>query len=450
MIRCLREQLIIFTRYPTPGQTKTRMIPLLGETGAAELQRQMTGHLLSNVRGLAQRRPLNVEIRFDGGNRSLMQNWLGPEFVYRRQDPGDLGRRMARALADAFDCGVDQTVLIGSDIPGITTEILQRAFEGLAQTDLVFGPANDGGYYLIGMQKAAIDRALPELFSGISWGTAKVLSQTLAAVANSGLTFFLLDRLDDVDRPEDLPVWERISGLIPTASPRGRISVIIPTLNEAGNITQTLSLLGGGRNLEIIVVDGGSEDGTVEKARSMGATVLTTTASKARQMNSGAAAASGDILVFLHADTQLPVNFEESIQNSLAQNRMAAGAFRLRIDSEVPALRFIERVANWRARRLQMPYGDQAIFVSKALFDEIGGFPDFPIMEDFELIRRLRKKGTIFILPQCVLTSPRRWLYFGVFKTWLMNQAIIAGYYLGIPPERLARWYRRHKGLAPD
>jgi GT2 family glycosyltransferase len=93
-----------------------------------------------------------------------------------------------------------------------------------------------------------------------------------------------------------------------------------------------------------------------------------------------------------------------------------------------------------------MPYGDQALFMRKALFEDIGGFPEMPIMEDFILIRRLKRKGKIVLLPESVMTSPRRWLHLGIFKTWLINQMIIIAYYLGIPPERLTRWYRREEG----
>jgi hypothetical protein len=128
------------------------------------------------------------------------------------------------------------------------------------------------------------------------------------------------------------------------------------------------------------------------------------------------------------------------------QDGFCAGAFSLGIGSDASALRVIECVANWRSRFLQMPYGDQALFVCRDLFEDIGGFPDIPIMEDFELIRRLRRKGKITILPDCVRTSPRRYLNFGIFKTWCLNQIIIAAYYLGVPTERLACWYRREKG----
>ena len=289
-------------------------------------------------------------------------------------------------------------------------------------------------------------RSNPRIFSGIHWGSDRVLPQTLAVAKELGLSYTLLDTLDDVDRPEDLAVWHRT--LKPTPEPLGkkRLSIIIPTLNEAGSIKETIIQLQKSKEVEIVVVDGGSRDNTIALARSLGARVLSTDASKAVQMNAGAAECSGDVLLFLHADTRLPDNFDAKVMAAANQNGFCAGAFSLGIDSDAGGLRLIERVANWRSRFFQMPYGDQALFVCRNLFNEVGGFPDFPIMEDFELIRRLRRTGKITILPESVRTSPRRYLNFGILKTWLLNQIIIVAYYLGIPPERLAGWYRREKG----
>jgi len=299
---------------------------------------------------------------------------------------------------------------------------------------------------LIGMQSKASPKANPQIFSGISWGSDKVLSQTLQIVKKLGLGFILLETLNDVDCPQDLHIWERMVRLPEKAADRHAISIIIPTLNEADTITPILSGLKNRHDVEVIVVDGGSKDGTVELAGSLGARVLRSKPSKAGQMNAGAAAATGKVLLFLHSDTQLPEKFEEPILRMVNQNGIAAGAFQLQIESEIKGLRVIEQVANWRSRLLQAPYGDQGIFVTKALFDQIGGFPDIPIMEDFELIRRLKKKGKIGILAESVKTSPRRWLNYGIFKTWLTNQIIIGAYYIGVPPEQLARWYRREEG----
>ena len=158
-------------------------------------------------------------------------------------------------------------------------------------------------------------------------------------------------------------------------------------------------------------------------------------------MNSGAEAAEGKFLVFLHADTRLPEGFDHHVRRILTQAGVAAGAFQLQIDGPSVRLRLIEKAANWRSRYLHMPYGDQAIFLRAELFREMGGFPDLPIMEDFELIRRLKGRGRIVIAPAAALTSPRRWEKVGVLRTTLINQLMILGFYLGLEPSRLARWY---------
>ena len=151
--------------------------------------------------------------------------------------------------------------------------------------------------------------------------------------------------------------------------------------------------------------------------------------------------------MFLHADTCLPPGFEGHIHRILENPGVVAGAFELIIDASIPSLRIVERVANWRARLLQAPYGDQAIFVPAACFREIGGYLPLPIMEDFELVRRLKKKGRIIVLPAPVTTSARRWLHLGVWKTWFVNQAAIAAYFCGIAPGTIARFYNREKGI---
>lgn len=225
-----------------------------------------------------------------------------------------------------------------------------------------------------------------------------------------------------------------------------KVSIVIPTLNEAKRIEQTLASTKTGTNVEVIVVDGGSWDGTVEIATTVwGVKVLHATRGRAKQMNRGAAAATGEILLFLHADTCLPSGFDVMIRAALLQPGTIAGAFSLQIDSPVKSLRLIEWGINWRSRVLQMPYGDQAIFLKLSVFQQFGRFPEFPMMEDFELMRRLRRIGRIAIIPTPVLTSPRRWLRQGVCKTTLKNQIAIVFYLLGISIEKIDRWYRRER-----
>ena len=442
------KRLIIFTRYPEPGTTKTRLIPLLGAKGAADLQQKMTEHTLLQVKKLLIRHELSVEIRYEGGNKNLMQTWLGRDFEYRPQGTGDLGRRMKCSFEDAFKSGASEAVIVGTDIPELTHGIIQKAFNILKQKNMVLGPAKDGGYYLIGLQKNSLSQAITELFSGINWGTGDVLEETIKIAHNAGLNFSLLDVLKDIDHPEDIMVWERFQVKNPAVFNPNRISIIIPAINEANTIARTIESIGSGDNKEVIVVDGGSNDDTVSIATSLGAIVITSPPPRARQMNRGAAQSTGNVLVFLHADTRLPKKFEDFIFNSFNPPKMVAGAFELRIDSPMPSLRFIECLANWRSRYLKIPYGDQAIFVSSKVFQDLEGFSDIPIMEDVELIRRLRKKGNIVILPAPVFTSARRWQNVGILKTTLINQLVIAAYVMGIAPEVTARWYGRNKGVS--
>jgi rSAM/selenodomain-associated transferase 2/rSAM/selenodomain-associated transferase 1 len=440
-----KKHLIVFTRYPEPGTTKTRLIPLLGAEGAADLQRKMTEHMLVQVKSLLTSRELAVEIRYDGGDKNLMQNWLGQDFEYRPQGSGDLGLRTKRSFEDAFRAGATEAVIIGTDIPEITDVIVQKAFNALKLNSLVLGPAKDGGYYLIGLQKDALSQAISNLFLGINWGADDVLEKTIKIAKHSKLSFTLLEVLEDVDYPEDLIIWKRSQSTSTNVFNPNRISVIIPTINEVDNIKKSLTSIKIESDGEIIVADGGSSDDTVLIAKSLGARVVNSSPPRARQMNHGAAEATGDVLLFLHADTRLPKNFDELILQSLKNPDIVAGAFKLRIDSDIPALRLIEHLANWRSRCLKTPYGDQAIFILSRVFHQVGGFPDIPIMEDFELVRRLRKQGEIATLPVPVSTSPRRWQNLGILKTTLINQLVIAAYFMGIAPEMIARWYRSSK-----
>jgi rSAM/selenodomain-associated transferase 1 len=199
-----KQHLIIFTRYPEPGKTKTRLIPALGSEGAAHLQRQMTEYTVFQAQELQKLTPLTFEVRFAGGNLQLMQDWLGFALNYQSQGEGDLGERMTRSLFDAFQRSAEQVIIIGTDCPGVNSQLLATAFEQLHSFDLVVGPAIDGGYYLIGLR-----RLIAQLFTNISWGTSQVLQQTINIVQKLNLSHIYLPPLGDVDRPEDLPIWQQ-------------------------------------------------------------------------------------------------------------------------------------------------------------------------------------------------------------------------------------------------
>lgn len=202
-----QQHLIIFTRYPEPGKTKTRLIPALGAVGAANLQRQMTEHTIFQVQALQKTTPISWEVRFTGGNLQLMADWLGDDLLYHTQGQGDLGSRMGRSLTESWQSGAQKVIIIGVDCPGINAHILAQAFEQLHTHDLVLGPAIDGGYYLIGLC-----RPFPELFFNIDWGTSQVLQQTMNIAENLKISVSFLPPLGDVDLPEDLDIWQQYSG----------------------------------------------------------------------------------------------------------------------------------------------------------------------------------------------------------------------------------------------
>ena len=220
------------------------------------------------------------------------------------------------------------------------------------------------------------------------------------------------------------------------------LSVIIPTLNEADQISQSLAALPRTPEIEILVTDGGSSDGTQELVRAAGLDAIQAPSCRAVQMNLAAEQARGEVLLFLHADTILPVGFQSWIEQALAHPDVVLGAFELAIAGPGAGLRGIERFANWRSRLLSKPYGDQALFLRWETFFELGGFRPIPIMEDYELVLRAGRLGKVKIMSAAVQTSARRWRRMGIVRTTLMNWIMVAGFHLGVSPARLARWYR--------
>jgi len=430
--------ILLFARYPVPGETKTRLIPALGPVGAARLHRRMAEGAVAEARTLVTPHAgARITVYHTGASAKAFRAWLGHDLQYSPQSSGDLGERMGRAFRSALERGPAPAICIGSDVPALTPAILGQAFQSLGDHDVVLGPANDGGYYLIGMK-----RFHPELFSGIEWGTEQVWKQTCEAATGMGLRIARLPVLPDVDRPEDMEPLRSDPRFADCFTGKASISVIIPTLNEANGLGRVLDCVGGEAGVEIIVADGGSRDGTREIAAQAGVRVLETPAGRAGQLNAGALAASGRLLLFLHADTLPPQNYADLIRDTLDDPSIVAGAFRFRTDGSGAALRFIEWSANLRSSLLHLPYGDQGLFMEKRVLGEMGGFAPIPIMEDYELVRRLRRRGAVTTLRERALTSARRWRQVGVCLTTLTNVIMIAGFTLGVPPERLARFYR--------
>ena len=224
-------------------------------------------------------------------------------------------------------------------------------------------------------------------------------------------------------------------------------SIIIPVLNEADRINALIEHLhnqGSEFTYEAIVVDGDLEGGTVKAIQSKDVVTLIAERGRGTQMNAGAAVACGDILIFLHADTLLPDGALDKISQALEGQDYVGGAFDLRIGSDRLLLRYISMRASLRSRLNRIPYGDQAIFMRKKYFDQIGRFKDIPLMEDVELMRRVKRDGKkIHILPDKVRTSARRWQRDGALYTTVRNQVLVALFRLGVSPGRLAKYYWR-------
>lgn len=222
------------------------------------------------------------------------------------------------------------------------------------------------------------------------------------------------------------------------------ISVILPVLNERDELPKTLKRLASVLpDADVIVSDGGSRDGTPEWVQGQPAIRLVTSArGRGPQMNAGAGAAREDILLFLHADCRLPPEAEAAMRAALADPSVVGGAFRVRFPVDCPsALRLTARLINWRSRLCREATGDQAIFVRRAAFEAVAGFPDWPLFEDFSLVARLKQQGRFRILSPAVTISPRRWLNGGIGRTNALMCLLYVGYRIGIAPETLKRGF---------
>ncbi len=219
------------------------------------------------------------------------------------------------------------------------------------------------------------------------------------------------------------------------------LSIIVPVLDEERLLAETLRRARDGTHLELIVVDGGSTDATVAVARAQGARVLASEPGRARQMNAGAAAASGEALLFLHADTLLPRDFAATIAEALRDPRVIGGRFDVDLVPSSPLLRLVATLMNLRSRWSRIATGDQAIFVRRPVFERIGGFTVMPLMEDIEFSRRLKRTGRVACLRQRVETSSRRWHERGPLRTILLMWRLRFLYWAGFAPERLRRSY---------
>ncbi len=425
-------RLILFLKYPEKQNVKTRLARSLGDEAAVALYKEMAETAIDAARPLARKRA-GVVIAFDPPMRErALRQWVNGPFRFIPQGEGNLGDRLSRVVHAAFQEGAKKVVVIGSDCPDIETFTLRQAFSVLSKKQVVIGPSEDGGYYLIGLTQAEQNC----IFEGVPWSTPDVLSHTLNTLAKKGLSYRLLPKKLDIDTAEDLA---RLSQLRrQRLCDREKVSVILPAFNEEARIKSALiDLTENHRPDEIIVVDGGSSDQTAVIA-SQYATVVKSEKGRATQMNDGASTAVGGILLFLHVDTRLPPGGLTAVRDALCRTQTQSGRFRMSFGHPHPLLKLYE----YQTRFHCFSYGDQGLFIRSTLFRSLGGFDDAVAFEDIDFYRRLLKHDRPIILKDPVTTSPRRFLENGVIRQKLINITLATMFYLRLNAQ-IVNYFRR-------
>jgi len=428
---------------------KTRLIPRLGSSGAAELAAAFLQDTWASLSSLPWVKTVlaSTEKKLSPALPGAAEIWL--------QGHGDLGARLANIFQRALRHH-PYAIAIGGDSPGLPPVFLEQARDALTRMDAVIGPCEDGGFYLLGL------RSCPQDFlSGISWSAATTCEETIARLQTAGLTVHILESWFDVDTAEDLEKLDSLLSANQIQAPRTKdflaahdvareapqslaCSVIIPALNEREHLPQTLAALENQEGIhEVIVADGGSTDGTREWLMAQKfARMVDAPNGKGNQLNAGAHAASGNALLFLHADCQLPPDGCRRIASALQSSSVAGGCFEVRFTADQPrSLKMVAAGINFRSRLTQAATGDQGIFVRRRVFEKVGGCPDWPLFEDVELVRRFKKEGEFSVLRSHLLVSPRRHLARGVFRTVLLIYGLRVAFWLGVSPFTLKKWF---------
>lgn len=389
----MKRALIVFTREPEAGKTKTRMMPYLNGEECAELHESMLRDIAREV----------VKVKADlwlchtstTGECPIIRRIFEHADGFFPQEGENLGVRMFNAMDKLLAEGYESVALMGTDIPEIKAESIEKAFELAESSDVALGPTADGGYHLVAMKKAA-----REPFEMKEYGHSTVLENTIASIKDAGLTVGVGDTYQDMDEPCDLAgLRKRLRtdrNALRTATGRfvmehAKVSIIVPIYNEASTIAGLQKQMAPYKaEAEIIFVDGGSTDATC-KMIEHGYKLISSCKGRARQMNEGAKASTGDVLFFLHADSILPDGFIEEIKRVMATHEY--GCFGVKFPSKNILMLSNRIISNDRAFRRGLPFSDQGIFMSRELFEYLGGFPEFPIMEDYQLGLTLRKQG---------------------------------------------------------
>ncbi|CUX31206.1 TIGR04283 family arsenosugar biosynthesis glycosyltransferase [Clostridium sp. C105KSO13] len=451
----MKEAILIFTRIPVPGHTKTRMMPYLSEKECAQL------HIcfLKDIERECQKTGRDLYVFFTPeGKQNILFPIFGRTVKYREQKGGCLGERMKNALEAVFREGYRACILIGTDIPELRASYLENAFEKLRTRDVVLGATSDGGYYLIGMKQL-----YTAAFENQTYGHETVFENTVEALKDKNISIDYVPQLSDLDRPGDLQEFtERYRNSVScrkrflnrqgeTYSENTRkfilshrkISIIIPTYNEEKTITHIQKQLEPIKDkCEIIFADGGSTDKTLEKIKKE-FKIIRTKKGRGCQMNAGAKASHGDILFFLHCDSCLPPNTLEQIRYVTKKYRV--GGFGVAFASPNFFMLTCRIISNYRMKVRGIIFGDQGMFIERKLFLEMEMFPEIPLMEDYQFSLDLKKRREkIGMTTNRIYTSDRRYPKGTIPKLRLMGKmySLRRRYRKGESVEKIAEEYR--------
>ncbi len=425
-----------FAKYPQPGHVKTRLAASLGSEEACRIYNAMAQKTHHELLKLQEQGEASVIVYADGADRQKISGWLRGAHNTWLQPDGDLGVRLEYAFCKAFERGFQTVIAVGTDCPGLTAEKIRKAIGQLKRFDVVIIPATDGGYVLIGTNAFQ-----PALFRQITWSSNRTLEQTLQHAKAKNMSVALLSPETDVDTVEDLKIVED------TLNPQ--LSVIIPVLNDRHLLKETLHTFSRVHHLgeiEVIVVDGGSTDGSGDVAAGLHAKVLKSDPGRAQQMILGVRHSRGRWFWFLHADCVPELETIRSLPGYLRTVDLRWGFFKQRISDPSPWFRLIEMGNELRGRIFSLPYGDQGILVHRDLYFQCGGFAQVPFLEDVILSRSLSGICRPTVINKTLRITSRHWRQAGLFFTTIRNIGIVFRFLaLRQSPSDLLEYYLKRK-----
>lgn len=436
--------LVLFLRYPEPGRVKSRLAQAVGPKEAAHIYEVLLRRTMGILIDFKRLQPhVQLFLAFTPPEREILlrKRFDGP-WDFFPQEGSHLGERMEKAILHTFGLGHENVLLTGADLLDTKAEDFIQAMDAVSLGHAVLGPALDGGFYLIGLNRPCGEALRPD-----QWGNADVCLRTEHLLRKDGFQVARTSLRRDVDRPEDLTFFHNDPLL------HRNLSVVIPTVSGPGQLAPLLNRLKAGLwpGDEIVIVRGTERPRhRISTHSGQGSPLRTTQSQMGRglQLNAGARATRGDLLFFLHDDSLPPEHFSYAVRKVCLNSDLDLGCFSLAFSPSTPGLDLIAAGANLRTRLLGLPYGDQGLHCSREAYERAGGFEKPYLLEDVEFVKNCRRFGKLRILPEGMLTSPRRYLKRGIIRTWLKNQLILLLYGLGVPNKTLEALYYQHKEKA--